>query len=392
MCCPVEGDRLRVLHVITYLGQGGTEHVLLNLIAGFGNQMFEHQICATRGYDHEFARAQQLESTVHSAGRPGTTLQFPLFRLARIMRNFRPHIVHTRNWGGLEAVVAARLARVPVVIHSEHGYEMESLSGLPLRRRLFRRAAYAMADHVFTVSKELRDYHAGQAWWAPERIRVLYNGVDVNRFAPRPEVRERIRNDFGWSAKTFVIGTVGRVVRIKDQGSLLRAVEKLIGSGIEAQVLLVGGGPEEEILRRYANTSSQLAGRAHFVGASGRVDELLNAMDVFVLPSLKEGMSNTLLEAMASNLPVIATRVGGNPEIVENEHSGWLFAPKNIHELAGRLGQIANDHATMRALGCAARQRVTTKFSLDLMIEAYRDLYLEAAAIKGLRRGNGAVS
>jgi sugar transferase (PEP-CTERM/EpsH1 system associated) len=382
---PAGSDPLRVLHVLTFLGQGGTENVVLNLIGGFRDQLFEQEICTTRGYDLEFARAHQLENRVHSAGRAVATLQFPIFRLARIMLAYRPHIVHTRNWGGLEAVPAAKLARVPVIIHSEHGYEMESLSSLPLRRRLFRRAAYAMADAVFTVTKELRDYHASQAWLASERIRVLYNGVDVNRFAPRQDLRRNLRSKFGWSADSFVIGTVGRVVPIKDQTTLLRAAEQLIGSGIDAHVLLVGGGPEEGRLRQYVSTSARLSRRVHLTGASEHVDELLNAMDVFVLPSLKEGMSNTLLEAMATNLAVLATRVGGNPEIVEDGHSGWLFAPKDVSGLAGRLTQLAKDEALRQGLGCSARQRVVTKFSLDLMIESYRNLYLETAASKGLR-------
>ena len=383
-------ERLRILHVLTFLGQGGTEHVVLNLIAGFGDQQFEQEICTTRGYDLEFARAHQLENRVHSAGRSVATLQFPLFRLAKIMRAYRPHIVHTRNWGALEAVPAARLAGVPVIIHSEHGYEMESLSGLPLRRRLFRRAAYVMADAVFTVTEELRDYHARQAWLPSDRFRVLYNGVDVNRFAPRPDVRRRLRNDFGWSADSFVIGTVGRLVPIKDQTTLLRAAEQLIGSGIDAHVLLVGGGPEEGKLRQYVSTSAQLSGRTRFMGASQHVDEILNAMDVFVLPSLKEGLSNTLLEAMATSLPVIATRVGGNPEILEDGHSGRLFTPKDVSELVVRLTQLASNQSFRQAVGCSARHRIMAKFSLDLMIETYRNLYLETADIKRVRIGSEA--
>jgi|HubBroStandDraft_1064217.scaffolds.fasta_scaffold140770_2 sugar transferase (PEP-CTERM/EpsH1 system associated) len=384
-------ERLRVLHVLTFLGQGGTEHIVLNLMAGFGDRLFEQEICTTRGYDLDFARAHQLEKRLHSAGRPVATLQFPLFRLAKLIRAYRPHIVHTRNWGGLEAVPAAKLAGVPVIIHSEHGYEMESLAGLPLRRRLFRRASYAMTDTVFTVTKELRDYHAKQAWLASERFRVLYNGVDVNRFAPRPDVRRRLRNDFGWSTKNFVIGTVGRLVPIKDHTTLLRTAEQLIGAGIDAHILLVGGGPEEGSLRQYVSTSSLLSGRTHFVGASANVDEFLNAMDVFVLPSLKEGMSNTLLEAMATSLPVVATRVGGNPEIVEEGHTGWLFNPKDVAELSERLTQLANDLALRQGIGSSARRRVVAKFSLDLMIETYRNLYLEMAGAKGLRIRSEAV-
>jgi sugar transferase (PEP-CTERM/EpsH1 system associated) len=379
-------ERLRVLHVITFLGRGGTENVVLSLIAGLGSQEFDQEVCTMRGNDQEFARQHQIEEKLHTAGHPGRNFQFPLFRLAKIMRKYRPHIVHTRNWGGLEGVPAARLAGVPVVIHSEHGYEMENLAGLPMRRRVFRRVSYAMADAVFTVTDELRTYHAKQAWLSAERIRVLRNGVDTDRFAPRAEMRERLRSGFGWNADTFVIGTVGRVVPIKDQQTLLRAAEDVILSGVDARVLLVGGGSEESALRRQVEASTALVGRVQFMGASGRVDEFLNAMDVFVLPSLNEGMSNTLLEAMATGLPVVATRVGGNPEIVEDGACGWLFSPKDVANLAGRLTQLAKEPALRCVLGSAARQRVLKKFSFELMIETYRSLYLETAALKGLRR------
>jgi sugar transferase (PEP-CTERM/EpsH1 system associated) len=380
-----ECRQLRVLHVITFLGQGGTEQVVLNLVKGLGHGLFEQQICTTRGYDSQFASKQGLAGRLSSAGSSGTTFQFPLFRLAKIMRTYRPHIVHTRNWGALEAVPAARLAGVPVVIHSEHGYEMENLSGLPARRRLFRRFAYGMTDAVFSVSNELRHYHARQAWLPLDQIRVIYNGVDIHRFAPRPEVREQLRRQFGWNAGQLVIGTVGRVVPIKDQATLLRSADGLIASGIDAHVLLVGAGPELERLRNEVAAHLRLAGRVHFAGASDHVDELLNAMDVYVLPSLKEGMSNTLLEAMATGLPVIATRVGGNSEIVEDGRCGWLFPPKDVAALTERLMDLANDPRSRQAAGGAARQRILDTFSIERMIANYRGLYLETATMKGLK-------
>jgi sugar transferase (PEP-CTERM/EpsH1 system associated) len=377
-------ESLRVMHVLTSLGHGGTESVVLNLLRGLADQGFEQKICTTRGYDAQFVRERHLEGQVESAGKSEVTFQFPLFRLARIMRAYRPHIVHTRNWGALEAVPAAKLAGVPVIIHSEHGYEMDNLEGLPFRRRVFRRGAYAMADAVFTVSKELRDYHTRQAWLGQDRMHVVYNGVDTNRFSARPEIRQQLRNDFGWTANSFVIGTVGRVVAIKDQKTLFAAAEVLAGAGIDVQVLLVGTGPELNNLRRDVAAMPNLGGRVHFVGASSQVNELLNVMDAFVLPSLNEGMSNTLLEAMATGLPVVATRVGGNPEILDNDRCGWLFTPRDVGGLAERLTKLAKNAAMRQALGAGARQRIAEAFDINLMIEKYRRLYLETAALKGL--------
>jgi len=379
---------LRVLHVIDRLGMGGTEYAMLRMIQGLEGAGFEHRICTIRGFDGDLARAQGLTDKVHVAGRTDAGYQFVLGRLIRVMRACRPHIVHSRNWGAIEAIPAARLARVPFAIHSEHGYELDMLSGLPARRRIFRRAAYAMADAVFTVTEELRRYHARQAWIPAERIHVLPNGVDTARFAPRPEKRNEIRERLGLPKQSFVVGTVGRMVKIKDHRTLLDAAEILASRGVAIHVLFGGSGPERSSLEEACASSASLAGRVKFLGSVADVPELLNAMDVFVLPSIKEGMSNTLLEAMASGLPTVATRVGGNPELVGEDRFVWLFEPGNVTDLAVRLGRLAGDPGLCCELGEAARERAASQFSLDGMIARYRDLYLAVASRRGIRAGS----
>lgn len=380
------GGRLRLLHVVTNLGMGGTEYGVLKLLRGLSNDLFEQRICAVRGLDPAMVSAQPLESEVFVAGRPEPGFQFPLFRLARIMRLYKPHIVHSRNWGSIEAIPAARLAAVPIAIHSEHGYDLESLSGLPLRRRIVARTAYAMADGVFAVTFDLRSYHARQAWVPAEKIRVIYNGVDTHRFAPRPDVGADTRKKLGIAPRSFVVGTVGRLVPIKDQKTLLLAVELLRQRGLDIHALLVGSGSELAKLEPYVAASAALAGRVLFTGAVETVPDLLNAMDVFVLPSISEGMSNTLLEAMATGLPTVATHAGGNPELVEKDHTGWLFSPGDFEGLAKYLLSLVHDAELRRRFGSAGRQRVLTLFNLERMLQDYRQLYLELAADRGLLR------
>jgi sugar transferase (PEP-CTERM/EpsH1 system associated) len=370
-------NRLRILHVISYLGRGGAEMGILKLIGGLGDG-FEHRICATRGFDEGFVQSYFPKEKIYVAGSPDLKLQFPLFRLARIMRQYRPHIVHTRNWGAIEAVLAAKFAGVPVIIHSEHGYEVDMFAGLPLRRRVFRRVAFAMADATFAVTRELRDFHARQAWIPQERMGVMYNGVDTQRFAPCGASRIAIREELGLPERAFVVGTVGRLVPIKDHQTLLKAAALLSKGGVDVRVLLVGSGPERERLQRLATDT--LGGRVCFAGDSNRVPEMLNAMDVFVLASLGEGMSNTLLEAMACGLPVLATNVGGNPEIIENNVSGCLFTPGDVEWLADKLQLLAANPALIHQLGTAARNHTIESFSLSRMLESYRRFYLDLAA------------
>ena len=380
-----EGSPLRVLHVLNRLATGGTELVVLKLVEGLNKEIFEHRFAALRGMDPGFNEMQIPGGRLLLTGKEDGGFEFLILRLARIMRAYRPHIVHSRNWGAIEAIPAARLARVPVAIHSEHGYELDMLAGLPQRRRIFRRAAYGMADTVFAVTRELRDFHARQAWIPPERIRVIYNGVDTQRFRPRPDERIALRKRFGLPEKRFIVGTVGRTVTIKDHPTLLRAVESIVLKGVDAHGLLVGSGPEFERNQQIAKDSATLAGRVTFVGSCNDVPELLNAMDVFALTSVSEGMSNTLLEALATGLPVVATNVGGNPEVIIDGESGWLFPPRDREALASRLMLLALDENLRERAGAAGRRRIMERFSVGRMLNDYSNLYLELAARRGIK-------
>jgi len=379
---------LRIMHVVNSLGRGGTEFGVLKLIAALKPESFEHRLCTTRHFDPEFVRTNRLEKIMDVAGRSDPSFQFPFFRLKRIFERHRPHIVHTRNWGALEAVPAARLAGVPIVIHSEHGYEVEMLQGMPMRRRMFRRFVYMMTDAVLAVTRELGEYHARQAWIRPESFRVIYNGVDTDRFSPSQDVRNRLRCGLGVGRHTFLIGGVGRMVSIKDYRTLLRAVESLVTKDLDARVLLVGDGSQLEALRTQVRESAHLGSRVTFTGASDRIPEFLNAMDAFVLPSLGEGMSNTLLEAMAVGLPLVATRVGGNPEVIEDGRCGFFFSPGDATHLAQLLEQLCIAPKLRDSMSTAARERAILHFSLGAMVRRYEELYLEHAQRRSLLRMN----
>ncbi len=376
--------RIRILHVVSRLTLGGTEHGMLKVVNGLGEDQFEHRLCAVRGVDPEFANRMGVLSKAYSVGDPKPGFQFPLFRLIRLMKTLRPHIVHTRNFGALEAIPAARIAGVPVAIHSEHGYEIETISGLPLRRRLLCRAIFPMADALFAVTKDLVAYHSTQSWISADKFRVLYNGVNTDKFSPRRREANRIKRERGIPEGRTVIGSVGRLVPIKDHGTLLNAAELLVNEGVNIHVLIVGGGPELGRLQSRVEDSTALRGRVTFCGASGNVPELLNAMDVFVLCSVCEGMSNTILEAMASGLPIVATRAGGNPELVVDGQCGWLFAPRDVPALVQHLKRLIDEPQLRQRFGTAARLRAAAEFDLNSMVKNYHDLYFELAARRGV--------
>lgn len=386
---PLGREALRVLHILPFFAYGGTELVVQRLIARLDAPEFEHRVCAMRGYDSDLVRAAHLEGRVSQVGKPSEGFQFPLRSLTRTMREIRPHIVHTRNWGALEAILAARITGVPITVHSEHGYDLKMLDGIPLRQRLIRRSLYSLTNAIFTVSNELREFHARQAGISPARIQVLYNGVDTQQFRPRTELRVTMLAELGIPAQSIVVGSVGRMVAIKDYPLTMRILAGLIGKGLDLHLVLVGTGPELTPLQEIVRDSTVLNGRVHFCGFSNRISHLLNGMDIFVQASRAEGMSNTLLEAMASGLPLVAARVGGNPEVIAEDETGLLFAPGDEATMSDCIERLANSPELRSRMGEAGRDRALKKFSVDQMLEGYRNLYRNLAVARGVLAARG---
>lgn len=374
---------LHVLHVVPQLAIGGTELALARLIAGLDRSFFRHSVCAMRGCSDLELWTRELGARPFVLDPVGRRLRFPLVRLIRLMRDLRPDVVHSRNWGSLEAVVAARIAGGCAVAHSEHGYDHAMLRGMPLRRRLFRRSAYTLTDGLCAVSAELSEYHAEKAWVSRRRFQVVHNGVDLCRFGISDARRALIRRELGIGHDEFVVGWVGRMEPIKDVPTLLRACASLSGRWPRLRVLLVGTGSERQRWEAEAQNHGELRNRVLFVGERRDIPEMLSAMDVFALPSISEGISNTLLEAMASYLPILATSAGGNPEVVEEGVTGWLFASGDDRALARWLEELLSSPERRVRMGHAARRRAEEHFSLRGMVEQYAQLYLDLAQLRG---------
>jgi sugar transferase (PEP-CTERM/EpsH1 system associated) len=373
---------MRVLHIMDSLGVGGTEMGVANIVERTRDRI-DHVLCCVR---HDGAIADRLRAggtEVIVVGKAeGNDWRLPL-RLARICRQVSPDIVHTRNWGSIDGIVAARLARVPVVIHGEHGREAADPDGTNRRRNRVRRLLAPLVTRVVTVSDQLRDWLIGHVRIPSRKVVVLRNGVDVERFRCRSDC-ERLRARHGFSATDLIVGTVGRIDPVKDQAALLDTLEVLSKDHPKLRILIVGDGPEHPRLEREI-AARGLGGQAHLSGFREDVPEMLSLMDVFVLPSVGEGMCNTILEAMAIGLPVIATAVGGNPELVTDGVTGVLVPARDRHALAAAIARYATDAETRRRHGSAGQERVLREFTLRAMVERYLSLYEYEGARK--RRG-----
>jgi sugar transferase (PEP-CTERM/EpsH1 system associated) len=354
---------IHVGHVVLSLRAGGLENGVVNVINGLNRGEFLSTVCCLQS-SGEFARRITDErcQVLEFGLRPGNDPRL-VWRLARAFKTLRLDIVHTRNAEAFfYGALASRLAGAPVV-HSEHGRTFpEKWHRALLQRWLLRSTASA-----FAVSGQLAEQLVAEIGVPAGSFKVIYNGVDTAKFAGAARRGRRERRD------DILIGSVGRLAAVKNYQLLLQAVARL-PQELPWRLVLIGDGPERESLQQ---TIGQLGigARVSLLGHRDDVAELLGDLDIFVLPSVSEGMSNTLLEAMAAGVAVIASDVGGNREIIEAGRSGLLFAPGDLQAAAQAIQQVAGDAQLRSRLASAGAQRAVTTFGLATMLSAYEDLY-----------------
>jgi sugar transferase (PEP-CTERM/EpsH1 system associated) len=365
-----------IAHVIYRLDFGGLENGLVNLINGTPD--YRHAVVCIDDFTDFRKRINRGDVEVYALKkRKGHDLSV-YAKLYRLFRELQPAIVHSRNLAGLDSLIPAFAAGVPVRVHGEHGRDVNDLDGQRRRYRWLRRAFKPFVHHYIALSRDLEKYLRGPIGIDSARVSQIYNGVNVQRFQPREldEPRARVHgfNERG----TVVIGTVGRMKEVKDQLTLVRAFIWSLKTIPEARqhlrLVIVGDGPLLQPARVLL-TEAGFADRAWLPGARNDVHEILRDLDVFVLPSLAEGISNTILEAMACGLPVIATDVGGNPELVQEEVTGRLVPRRDLGALSQAIGFYLSHPEACARHGREARRVVERSFSLGAMVRGYVNVY-----------------
>ncbi len=368
-----------VMHVLHRFDTGGLENGVVNLINRMPPTAFRHMVVALTEVTTFSRRITRPDVTCVSLNKPpghGWRL-YPAFW--RLLREHRPAIVHTRNLAALEMQVPAWAGRVPVRIHGEHGRDVGDLDGSNPRYQRIRRLYAPCVQRYVALSQDLEGYLVDRVGVGRAKVSQIYNGVDVDRFRPwladNPlPVGMPFRRDEG----VCVVGTVGRLQTVKNQAFLARAVVRLLreqpGLQQRLRLVIVGDGPARSAALQPLEAAG-LTSLCWMPGDRSDVPALMREMDIFVLPSLAEGVSNTVLEAMACGLPVVATRVGGNAELVRDGDTGLVVSPDDDVELANAIGRLVSDSALASRFGAAGRKRVEQQFSLDAMVRAYQQLY-----------------
>lgn len=352
---------IKVCHVIGKLAFGGAERLLLDICRKIDKDKFQLSIVVLKRDNPLIEQFEDAGVEVKCIEKKGK-YDFSLTRrLAEFFKQLKPDIVHTHLfladfWAGR----AARLAGVKRIVSTKHDILSEDLI-----RDYLGRKARLKCDKVVAISKATREYLVETEKISCDRIEVIYNGIDINKFyCEKQAILEK---------EGLVIGTVGRLVGEKGQKHLIRACRFI--KNHDWRLIVVGEGPLKKELNDLA-ISLGIADQVRFDGVLEDVRPVLEEMDIFVLPSISEGLSLVILEAAAAGKVVVATKVGGVPEIIKDKENGLLFKPKNIEQLVGHLNWIDEHREEARKMAINLQRRVAQEFDINKTIKEYEKLYL----------------
>jgi sugar transferase (PEP-CTERM/EpsH1 system associated) len=377
MVASIEQPRL-VVHLVHQLDVGGLENGLINLIRHMPPERYRHTIVCLKDYSEFHAHIKDRGVEIISLNKREGKDFGHYMRMYKTLRALQPDLIHTRNLSGFEGQLVAALAGIKLRVHGEHGRDMSDLYGKRLKYQLLRRVLRPLIGHFIAVSADLEHWLIDSVGAEPGRVSQIANGVDSVQFHPRLGPPAAIGPAGFMQENAFVIGSVGRMAGVKNYPTLVDAFLRLIASPHPAhqrlRLLIVGDGPERaECLDML--TRAGASNRAWLPGERTDIAQLLRTMDLFVLPSLAEGSSNTILEAMATGLPVVATAVGGNTELVHPGFTGILVPPRSPDLMAAAIADYCRIPEMGARHGMRARSQVIARHSLPAMARGYLAVY-----------------
>jgi sugar transferase (PEP-CTERM/EpsH1 system associated) len=367
-----------IVHIVHRFDTGGMENGMVNLFNSLSPQRYRHSVVALTDYSDFRRRITAQPVEFHALHRPpGNGLGWTL-PLLKLLRRLKPDLVHTRNLAALEAQFVAAAAGIRATVHGEHGRDVFDLHGRNWKYNLLRRAARPFVSNYIAVSRDLETWLRQTVHVSHRKIHQIYNGVDSVKFHPRQGARPDVLPPGFADGQSVVFGSVGRMAEVKDYPMLVRAFIHLVRWQPEraghARLVIVGEGQARQPCQALLDE----AGMAHLAWLPGErhdIAAVMRALDVFVLPSKNEGISNTILEALASGLPVIATAVGGNVELVEEDVNGTLVKAGDVEDMAQALLNYLHEPDRIARQGRQARLHAEQRFSIPAMAEAYSTVY-----------------
>jgi len=374
--------RIKLIHVISKFETGGMENGIINICNSLDRNKFEPVVCCVKGLGDMSCRLAEDVKTFNLKSRDGKVFN-RFFIMAMFFLKQKPLIVHTHGWGGcsMDAIVGARIANVPVVINGEHG-------GFFLKKyQVFaQNISSLLCNRTLAVSESLKTEIVVKLKVKPERIFVIPNGVNnkvfhggYNYYSLERELNDRFqaRIDKGTD---FIIGSIGSLKPEKNQIMLLNAVNQINNKypNNNIKVLIIGKGDNLNKLRDFV-INHNMENQVLFLGERIDIPVILSYIDLLVSTSLSfwEGMSNVILEAMSSKVPVIATESVGNKELIINSENGFLIGQDDVQQLSNKILFLLSDKVNLEVMGRKAKAMIDQKYALEMMIRNYSNCYID---------------
>jgi sugar transferase (PEP-CTERM/EpsH1 system associated) len=371
---------IHICHLVWSFRTGGLENGVVNLINQLDPQQFKHSIVCLTDYDADFIKRIQVTNvklySLHK--RPGQDPR-SFVRAYKLLRQLQPDVCHSRNIAALEYQLCAWLARVPLRIHGEHGWDIKDLAGVNKKYIWLKRFFKRFVNQYVCLSKEGKAYLQQKIKVPSSQLNLICNGVDTEKFSPKARAQSSLPPSLRDSQRMIFV-SVGRMVPVKNHPLLVSAYIELCQQDAafkeQTALVIVGDGTARTELMNQLQHAG-LDAQSWLPGNRDDIASILVGCSVFVLPSLAEGISNTILEAMASGLAIIASKVGGNPDLVEDGSNGWLFESQNLTALKQRLYHCYQQPAQLQQSCQRARNAAVLHFSIQSMVSRYQALYLQ---------------
>lgn len=368
----MSAQRIHVLHLVYRFAAGGLENVIVQLVNGLPQDRFRHTVVALTTIDPAFRQRVQSPDVAFIALDKPPGQPFAMYpRFFQLLKRLRPDVFHSCNIAALEFAPVAAAAGVPLRVHAEHGWDMADPDGSNRKYQLLRRVYQRFVHRFVVVSAQIQDYLLQRVGVNPQRVALIANGVDTDVFRPRQD-SDPLPVGFPFDPGSHrIIGTVGRLEPVKNQLLLVEAFIRLVfDPGVahrdDLRLLIVGEGPLRAAMAQRLQEAA-LGDRVWMPGTRSDVPEVLRTLQLFVLPSLAEGTSCTLQEAMATALPIVATRVGGNADVLQQGALGVLVPSGDAEAMAEACkrclqGMQRNAAGRAQAIACHSLQAVLQRY------------------------------
>lgn len=362
--------KIRVLHIVQSMETGGLENGIVNLVNHSNNNDFVVDILCLR---ERGELADRITNTTSQVFFDGNKQHSKFIAIKKVFLHCKEHhydIIHSHGYATmLAAYVGGSLAKCTNIINGEHGtLYHSSKKDILIQRFLFNRMKFNLS-----VSQVLKETICGIYSVSESKFKTIINGVDTIKFNSQ-DILLDLKNELQLSSEQMIIGSIGRLVEVKNYPSLIKAMSIVIKEIPNTRLLIAGEGPERKTLESLIS-KLKLNDNVVLLGRRDDVSDLMKLYDIFVLPSYSEGLSNTLLESMASGTPVVASNVGGNSEIVAEGLSGYLYPSDDSQALAEILIELIKDQAKRNKLGLNARRHIEDNFSIASMVNNYESAY-----------------